>query len=357
MRMDIGNSNLYLFGEPVVSRNGYSQYFRYMPEEGRTNFTAAPYPAMGAATRAACKIYDVARKRPIRNKSLSYLELKFDVLRFFSSENDIFHFLLGDNHFDFLSQYKRRKNQKLIFTVHQPYRIWKEEHIELLNVLDGLITMCEPDATQFASRLPGVRVEAIEHGVDVDYWKERPMPTAAKKRVGYCGRHLRNADMFMRVARRAMAQRDDVEFHCLITQGGMTPEWEAFGREPNVRILGGLSQDQVLAFYQGLYLLMLPLNDTTANNAVVEALSCGVPVLTTRVGGIASYGGGEVYPAVENDDDDALYAHLCRLLDDPGQCEQLGAACRRYVESHLSWPLIVSRHLDFYERIAASPSP
>ena len=225
----------------------------------------------------------------------------------------------------------------------------------MLRVLDGLITMCEPDAAQFAADLPGVPVEAIAHGVDVDYWKARPMPTASKKRVGYCGRHMRNADMFMRVARRAMAQRDDVEFHCLITQGGMTPEWEAFGQERNVRILQGLTQDQVLGFYQDLYLLMMPLNDTTANNAVVESLSCAVPVLTTRVGGIAFYGGGEVYPAVENDDDDALYAELNRFLDDPALCARLGTECRQYVEANLSWPLVVSRHLDFYARIAAGP--
>ena len=83
MRNGVENSNLYLFGDPVVNRNGYSQYFRYMPQDWRANFTAAPYPSMGPATRVACKAYDVARKRPIRNKSISYLELKYDFLNFF----------------------------------------------------------------------------------------------------------------------------------------------------------------------------------------------------------------------------------------------------------------------------------
>ena len=61
--------------------------------------------------------------------------------------------------------------------------------------------------------------------------------------------------------------------------------------------------------------------------------------------------------ALENDDDEALYQELCRFLDDPALCARLGAQCREYVEKHLSWPLVVSRHLDFYSRVAAHPGP
>ena len=95
----------------------------------------------------------------------------------------------------------------------------------------------------------------------------------------------------------------------------------------------------------------MPLNDTTANNAIVESLSCGIPILTTRIGGIASYGGGQVFPIVENNDDDALHAELVKFLDDPALCNQVGLNSRKYAEDEISWPLIADRHLEFFDRV------
>lgn len=347
-----GFEDTYLFSDPVVNRNSYAQLCRYLSTGGRTKIFAPPFPAMGIATRASCKIYDTATRRPVRNKSIYYHELKFDLANLLSSRGGIFHFLFGDVHVEFLSLRNKRKNQKIIFTVHQPFSSWTRESIQTLKKLDGLITMCEPDRTQFAEALPNVPVKSIVHGVDIDYWKHRPFPSSPKKRVGYCGRYMRNTGMFIRIAERALQEREDVEFVCLITQGGMTKEWEEFGKKANVQLLQGLTQDEVLDFYQALYVLLMPLDDTTANNAVVEALSCGIPVLTTQVGGIGSYGGGVVYPTVENNDDDALYAELCRFLDDPDLCKKVGLDCRAYAQSNLAWPLISAQHVDFFTSIA-----
>jgi len=36
----------------------------------------------------------------------------------------------------------------------------------------------------------------------------------------------------------------------------------------------------------------MPMKSSGANNAIVEALACGLTVVTTDVGGICDYGGG-----------------------------------------------------------------
>ena len=330
----------------IINRNSYAQLCRYFPMLDPKVITSD----LNVFTRSICKLYDLWNGIPTRNKSITYHEFRVELMLRLPHEPSVVHVLFGDDHCGFLSRIKDRPRNglRLVFTVHQPFQNWRAENVQTLAALDGLITLCESDRKLFAEQLPGLPVVSIAHGVDVDYWKVRPLPQAPKKRIGYCGKHLRNIEMFMRVAKRALKERDDVEFYCLIPPGGMSAEWEAFCQQPNVRILNNLSQDQVLDFYQNLYLLMMPLNDTTANNVIVESLSCGVPVLTTNVGGIATYGAGEVFPMVENNDDEALYKELARLLDHPDQCQAMGVACRDFAEKQLAWPKIAAMHEQFY---------
>lgn len=347
------SEKLYLFAGYIIGHNSYSQLCRYFPAGRATTVIST----VNVFTRLVCKIYDVLNGIPPRDKAISYHELYLELLLRFSFKPFVVHFLFGEEHCNLLRRLKdrsRRNAVRLVFSVHQPFHNWAAEDVRALGGLDGLITMCESDSKLFAEQLPHLPVQCIPHGVDVVYWKERPFPSAPKKRIGYCGKHLRNISMFMRVARRALQERQDVEFYCLIPPGGMNDDWVAFSQLPNVRILSDLSPDDVLGFYQGLYALMMPLNETTANNVIVESLSCGVPLLSTNVGGIATYGGGTVFPVVKNDDDEALYAELSKLLDDPELCRKTGAACRAFAENTLSWPRIVALHEAFY-RDAGQP--
>jgi len=340
---------LFLLTAPVINRNSYSQVCKFY----RALHPVIVVPRLNLFTRLLCKLYDVWNGLPPRNKSCTYHEACIELLLRLHRKPCLAHILVADEYCGLLTRTKhlRRASMKLVFSVHQPFKNWAAGDVQTLEALDGLITMCVSDAKLFAERLPGLPVRCIPHGVDVDYWKARPLPKAPKKRIGFCGKHLRNVDMFMRVAQRAMKMRQDVEFYCLIPPGGMNEKWTDFAKLPGVRILQNLSQDEVLGFYQGLYLLMMPLNDTTANNVIVESMSCSVPVLSTNVGGIATYGGGSVFPVVENNDDNALYEELCRFLDSPALCEQTGAACREFAETQLSWLKIAAIHEEFYKSL------
>ena len=345
------SEKIVLFSGSIINRNSYAQLCRYFPVPKPKIVTSD----INGLSKLWSKLYDLANGIPPRNKSISYHEFRLELSLRFPGKPSLIHFLFGDEHCGLLRRIKDRPRPslRLVFTVHQPFQNWTAENVQALGVLDGLITLCESDRKLFSEQLPGLPVTSIPHGVDIDYWKVRPLPTAPRKRIGYCGKHLRNIEMFRRVAQRALKERDDVEFFCLIPPGGMNEQWEAFCQLPHVRILSNLSQDEVLDFYQQLYLLMMPLNDTTANNVIVESLSCGVPVLTTDVGGIRTYGGGSVFPLVDNDDDEALYKELCRLLDHPDQCIQTGAACRDFAEKSLTWPKIAALHEAFYREVCA----
>ena len=99
--------------------------------------------------------------------------------------------------------------------------------------------------------------------------------------------------------------------------------------------------------------MMMPLNDSGANSYVVEALTCGLNVATTDVGGIRDYGGGYFLPIVVNNDDDAMVAFVEKYCANPAWRDEVSRRCRQFTEQTLAWPLIAQRHLTVYRELTA----
>lgn len=88
-------------------------------------------------------------------------------------------------------------------------------------------------------------------------------------------------------------------------------------------------------------------------NVLLEAMSCGLPLCATAVGGIPRLvTPGENGFLVEAGDDAALAAHMCRLLDDPALGDRLGRAGRERVERDFSFARMVSAHEALFARLA-----
>jgi glycosyltransferase involved in cell wall biosynthesis len=57
--------------------------------------------------------------------------------------------------------------------------------------------------------------------------------------------------------------------------------YSLFNKLPNVTLMTGISDERLLQLYQQADLLVLPLIDGTANNSILEAMACGLPVVST----------------------------------------------------------------------------
>jgi glycosyltransferase involved in cell wall biosynthesis len=115
-----------------------------------------------------------------------------------------------------------------------------------------------------------------------------------------------------------------------------------------VEILGEV--DSAPAFLQRLGLLLYPVPRGSGMKVkVLEAMACGVPVVTTRAGaeGIVSSAG-----VLVAETDAELADHAVRLLQDPGERRERGAAARNTFLTHYAPVPATAPLVDLYERMA-----
>lgn len=85
--------------------------------------------------------------------------------------------------------------------------------------------------------------------------------------------------------------------------------------------------------------------------AILEAMACGLPVITNEVGAVSEVmtNGGDGYVAKDCDE---YLTHLLNLLEDFRLRQKLGGNARKIVEEKFSLEKIVERYIRLYEKLA-----
>lgn len=154
-----------------------------------------------------------------------------------------------------------------------------------LNVFDLITLMSKTQEPFFLERgVPADRITTILHGVDSTYFTpaER-IPRKDTLRLLLVGKTERDHEFASEVMRRVSPDVAELQ---LVTAGEYH---EAYKEIRSVNILPHLPDAQLRRRYQMADLLFMPMLDCTANNAILEAMACGTPVMANRVGGIAEY--------------------------------------------------------------------
>ncbi len=149
----------------------------------------------------------------------------------------------------------------------------------------------------------------------------------------------------------------------MIGEGDLWAEWQALGHQLGlgdcVHWVGNVPTDRIGVFYNMADVLVMPAVTLPAdglNVTVLDAMSCGKPVIGTAAAGneLAIRDGINGFLLPEGDDL-ALANALLKLARDPELRARMGRAGRQLIETELGWPVLARRYLAHFARLKRYP--
>jgi glycosyltransferase involved in cell wall biosynthesis len=259
---------------------------------------------------------------------------------------DLVHFLDGEHCGQFLPRLLSRIGSKArtVVTFHQPAELL-EQLLDpaVLPLFDHIVLMSPSQRPYFDGRVPDEKISVILHGVDTEFF--HPAETERRRERFRCitvGHWLRDWRLFRSVAERMPS----AEFHVVTSRETGSEDLA------NVHWHVGVDDDTLAALYRSSDVLFLPLQDSTANNALLEGIASGLPGVITDLSAVRAYLPGYEAILARAGDEDAHLSALQLLHKNPLLRERIGKSARARAEA-LSWPRIATHYETLYARLVA----
>jgi glycosyltransferase involved in cell wall biosynthesis len=332
-------------GSVESQHTSYTLLARYLPEAEL--ITAGRKDPHGLLQRAL--VAALTRSTVTRWYRLGSLAAEWRVWRKFrSGVCSLVHILWGDRDFGFLDYALPTAGVPLCATFHccpdtLPAIL---RHPRRLRRLDAVLLMSETQRHFFeACGLPSNRIHVIQHGVDTAFFSPPRQSEKPSFTVLSVGNYRRNFERLREVCL-CLAARSEIRVKVVAPPNRK----RYFASTPNVEFLSDLSDTELRKAYQDASCLLMTLDGATANNAVLEAMACGLPVVSEDVGGIVEYTRQDCAKLCPKGSVEALVRAVMELRDQPEQAAMLSASARaRSVE--LDWCKVAKRTFSLYEQL------
>jgi glycosyltransferase involved in cell wall biosynthesis len=210
------------------------------------------------------------------------------------------------------------------------------------------------------------KIRIIPNGVDVEKFK--PTNGAASKRQFGLGNEptvlfvgslvpRKGLPHLVETAKKVVKQQANTRF-VIVGEGPLKSQLDqslsSADLTGNFTFLGNLKEDQLIAAYNAADMLVLPSIQEGQGIVLLEAQSCGKPVVAFGVGGVnEAVRTSETGFLLESGDTDGLADRLLELLGDEGLRQKMGLAGRRFVTENYTWDLCAQRMLNLYKEALA----
>ena len=233
------------------------------------------------------------------------------------------------------------KLDKFVFRFLSPY-IWKNSLLTIAN------SQSLRELAYKTSRKK--KIDLIYNGIDLERYTNKSDIKISPKQIIAVGRlsKIKGFDLLIQ----AVA---GLKMPCQLVIAGDGPEKEnlenlakMLGIEKKVIFTGRLEKQQLIHFYQESSIFCMSSYNEGMSNAMLEAIACGLPIVTTNIGGAVELvkGNGVIVPC---GDSFAIQEALETLLDNPermAQCQKQSLQ----IASEFSWDIVTNSFIDLLNK-------
>ncbi len=330
--------------------NAFHQHFN--PTRFQIQVHIAPdsdddFPTQNRVVRGALRM--LVQFRGMQWYKLSDLTAEVRALhKCWRGDIDVLHYLEGEHSAQYLPLLLARLPRlrpAIMATFHQPPDLLPQLlRPEVIAKLDQVTVVSPEQVPFFQEVLPPDRVNFIPHGINTEYFQppvDRDEPL--RFRCITVGHWLRDYDALRKVAT-LLGTRQEIEFHVV------SPRVAGLDELPNVTMHSNLSDASLRLLYQTSDVLVLPLLASTANNALMEGIACGLPVISTDLSSVRAYVPGREAILIRDNDPGEIADALLYLIKNSAVRLEMGRHARARAEE-LSWKRVVLEYERLYQEL------
>lgn len=222
----------------------------------------------------------------------------------------------------------------------------------------NVITVVSNSVAQELKEYPAQNKKIIVMGNGIDNTIFKPVgKKSEKKYILFTGRLSYRKGLFdlIECGKYICEKYPDISF--MITGSGILSDTlreriNEQGLAKQFKFLGFVTREELIKLYQNATLYVLPSHYEGLPTVLLEAMSCGLPVIATAVSGnldVITHGKNGIL--VPPKSPEKIAEAISLLLDDEQMRKKLGENARKTIEENYTWDIISNNFLTYYNSL------
>jgi glycosyltransferase involved in cell wall biosynthesis len=327
--------------------SGYSRLAQY----GAAWFKSEVIPVAKPLPRTIIRermLWRLARGTPGYDRAAMAAEIKV-ALSILRNRGDIYHFLYGETTYHYAGYFNNIKMNRLVATFHlPPSGIRQAVNINWhIRQLSAVVCVGRNQQEFFSDFFDIERIFFVPLGVDTEFYT--PPLTKDSRNPDLClcvGENYRDYPTLRGVIELVAYIRPETKFVVVISPR----TYDSIGSHPNLELRSNIPESELLQLYRSASLMIMPLHDATANNAVLESMACGLPLVVSDVGAIRDYVNPDATELIHPHDARRMAETVVELLGEPSELERMSERSRAQALK-FAWPDVIKQLDTVYQAV------